>query len=583
MSAIQENLHSPAYYPRSDDHVDYPFQDQIISRIFYSVLPFLALHKPLGRVVTLTTDSIRVISKFSDCKDIKSFFHVTIAVVALSATFFMHPLGLCITGLYNLGFDLSEVLRQLQAGSNPELFQSLLSMSQHLFYIGTISVGSIEIIAISLLLNMAIEAVRSRKEFQKGRNIEAISHVLMSVVRFSQALPYAEQVAKKHVLPGRRSIQLVSRAVDRVRNQLSIYFYLSGRFFVKGMWKSTEMWLNTVSQLKNSACTTTQKVFSISKSTIGSVILLPFTFGGLALGQVCHFTAFLMATKPYIQLQGTLNSEDKTKKVWSFFQLNCCLTAGGFARLFGGLDIPNDQRVSRIAGLIRGQNPDIVSMQEVSDIEDAYVLYQELSRYYADFYFHMGTTPFILQNNSGLFVASKVPIESPEFHDFSDLDGTETMVNKGFFIYSVGPGHFVNTHLSPSDADSTRFIEQQRILAVVEERFFQDGKPAFVSGDLNIDWGGEEYQKGPLFIKGRDSYNSSNQIVTDENSTCDSSPLKDHNWHHRKVVSDPSVIDYFLSFFGSPNVTTRKVATYSLKDPSEAIADHAALISEISG
>ena len=93
--------------------------------------------------------------------------------------------------------------------------------------------------------------------------------------------------------------------------------------------------------------------------------------------------------------------------------------------------MPNSQRVDQISQMILESDADIVALQEVSDLSDGYRLYDKLKSKYSDFYFNAGATPFILQNNSGLFVASKVPVEDVQFEDFSSVPGTESMVNKG--------------------------------------------------------------------------------------------------------------------------------------------------------
>jgi endonuclease/exonuclease/phosphatase family metal-dependent hydrolase len=564
-------------------------------RIFYAALPFIALQKPLGRIITLTTDSIKSFTSLSNLakkKDTKELLKTIIAISALVSTIFMHPLGLCISTLQDLGCDIATLLNQFQMCSNQEILYSLLSITQHLFYLGTMIAGSLEIIALSMLINMAIEACRSKKEFQKGNLLEGASHLLMSLVRFSQTVPYIEKIAYTHDIKGKNYSRTVNETMAKIRDHLAIHFFRSARFLVTPLWKFTETFLNTVSIYNNNESSTTTKVVSSTKSAFSLIVLLPFAVAGLALGQICHFSAYLLSTAPYIHLKSEAKEKSSDKNL-SFFQLNCCLTSGGFSRWFGGTALPNDQRVLKIAEMIKEKNPDLVCLQEVSDINDAFNLYKELSSEYADFYLNMGPTPCIMQNNSGLFVASKVAIERPDLQSFSDIHGTEGAVNKCFFLFSTEKANFIITHLSPSNDDlnpknseiQTRSKEQERILLAANQRSDENSKPTFISGDFNINWNSEEYRESLLFNKGSDQYNKNRQEVTDQVSTAETEYLINQNWHHNKDTKPQRLIlDYFLSFFQRDrpvSTKTIKISTFDVENPEKALSDHAALMTEI--
>ncbi len=592
-------LQSPIYYVPDDGKLQHAKKEPLALRVFYVALPFLALHQPFGRAITLTMDSIRTFSSFNQLineKNSLELLKTAVAIAALAGTIFMHPLGLCISTLYDLGCDITTIIAQFQTEHNQEALYAMLSMSQHLFYLGTMLVGSLEIIALSMLLNMAIEICRSEKEFKKGHLLEAISHLLISAMRFSQAVPYLEKVAYKHDVQGKKQFHNLTKMVAKIRNQTALFFYSSARFLVSAHWQITDFWLETVSLCQDDQSSTAQKIFSTARSAIASIALLPLALGGLALGQTCHFSAFLLTTTPYIHLKDQSEIKKLTDKKLSVFQDNACLTAGGFARMFGGTVKPNEQRVREIAQQIKDQNPDLVCLQEVSDLKDAFTLYQELQGEFADFYLNVGATPFILQNNSGLFVASKIAIKNPKFHSFSDINGAEGMVNKGFLLFSTKIGHFITTHLSPSHDDlkpkaaeiHRRSQEQARILLATEKRSAEDGKPAFVLGDFNINWNNSknsEYQNSQFFQRLQDQYNQNRKEVSDREATAETEYLIRRNWHHENEAKpDRLILDYFLSFVQpgrSVSITTRKIATFDVDNPQNTISDHAALITEI--
>lgn len=595
MSAISKKLtfYDPTYYAPNDSKISHCNKNSLIIRIFYSILPFIALYKPFGQAITFVMDSIRTFCSFSELlekKDAKKIFNIAIAISALAGTIFMHPLGLCISTLNNLGIDINFLITQLHLGNTEEVLSSLLSIAENFFYLGTMLVGSIEVIALSILLNMAIEIVRSRKELKNGNFLEASSHLLMSFVRFFQAAPFIEKIAYKHDLTGKEISKNLVETMTKIRDKIAIYFYSAARFFINPVWKITEKGLEAISLNKNDKASTKQKVYSTAKTVFSSLLLFPFAIAGLILGHIFHFSAFLLSTTPYIHIKNTSKLQPLNKS-FSLFQLNCCLTAGGFSKLFGGIDISNDERVLKIAEMIKRNNPDLVCLQEVSDIKDAYKLYNELSKDYADFYLNMGATPFILQNNSGLFVASKTDIKNPKLHSFSDINGVENMVNKCFFSFSANNANIITTHLSPSHDDlqpnskevNTRSIEQLRIFEEATKKSSENNKPTYVLGDFNINWDSDEYKNGKLFSNANDSYNKNRKEVSIEDATSETEYLISQNWNKNKEIKPQKlIIDYFLSLFDkSRSIKTRKISTFDINDSENALSDHSALISTI--
>jgi len=588
-------LIEPSYYQSSLYEPELAIKKPLSTRVFFAALPFIALHKPFGRAVTFTADAIKIVSSFNELvneKDAKRIVQAAVAVSALAGTFFMHPLGLCISTLHDLGFDLSEVMLQLQAGNTQEAIYSVFLAVQHLLYLGTMVVGSLEIVALSMLFNMAIEVGRSKQEFQKGNILEGSSHMLMSLVRFSQAVPFMEKSMFKHNMAGKELSRKLTETVAKVRDTIAYHFYSYARTLTSPHWKLTETWLNTVSSFKNDECSSWQKTASAAKSVFSTIMLLPFALSGLVVGQTLHFSAFLLSTRPFIHLKGNVQPKQTSDRSFSTFQLNCCLPSGGFARMFGGIDKPNKERVEEIAAMILKSKANVVCLQEVSDLNDAKYLYEKLSDRFAEFYFHMGATPFILQNNSGLMVASDMAIEegSEELHSFSDIKGTESMVNKCFFLFTTKLANFITTHLSPSSSDIdpttgetyTRLEEQKRILSALQKRTRENNKSFFILGDMNIKWNGPEYHKSPLFLEGIDHYNQNRQTVTNQDATSETDFLVQKNWHHKKDAKPYQlIIDFFVSFGEFVSVNMRKVATFDVNHPKKAISDHAAFETEV--
>lgn len=363
------------------------------------------------------------------------------------------------------------------------------------------------------------------------------------------------------------------------RDRVAQSAYAWARFCMTPLWKSTDLCLKTVSVCQDSYSSRYQKIGSIAKSALAVAVLLPFALIGLTWGQILHFSAFHLATAPYTHLLGKAaanNQSDGTKKV---FQQNCCLTAGGFARLFGGLALTDEERAEKIAAVVKRLQPDVICFQEVSDLNADLSLYTELSSEFTHFYLDIGVSPLILKNNSGLFVASKEPITNPQFRSFADIPGTESMVNKGYFMFSVPGATIINMHLSPSSNDSdptqaeiaTRAEELRRI-GVAKDQQLATGQTVLVLGDYNTNPAGVFFENS--------AYQSDSRS---EEFRCQTDYLVDRNWRHNQDAQPNGIVlDYCVAFSNRPvTVVTQPIPAFEIDHPSEALSDHPGLFHQV--
>ncbi|MBF8262852.1 MAG: smcL [Parachlamydiales bacterium] len=278
-------------------------------------------------------------------------------------------------------------------------------------------------------------------------------------------------------------------------------------------------------------------------------------------------------------------AKEPTKDL-SVLQMNVCLPPWNFAHFAGGTCKDETVRVKEISELILKENPDIVCLQETYDIESSYSIVKNLSDSYATFYMHIGTPTLVVAMPSGLFVASKMPISNPEFTSFERIPHCESMVKKGIFSFSTSQLDWMATHFSPSPDDthpSQESIEARRDeQSLVLERAKSQERPLFLVGDLNIVWGAEEYYSSPLFQKAADSYNQGREEVSGKDSTWEGTLLTAKNWLHIAKEPNKMILDYALSLGKEVDFTTKKVDTFNLEKPEEAITDHAALLTTIS-
>jgi len=586
-------LHQPPYYPTNEKEYEGVKKESLSIRVFTVALTFLALHKPFGRVITLATESIRSYSTYNELMNTKNIYNVIralIAVTALAGTYFMHPLGLCISSTYDMGIDFYSFLACVYQSEYQQALSCLISSSHHLIYLGTMVVGSIEIIALSLLINMAIELIKSKKELNKQRWLEFSAYLLMSLVRFSQALPCIDKVAIKYNR-GKQVTKNLKSTVNTIRDRAALYFFKSAHYCMSGLWTTTSLWINSIAYCRQTTTTLTKKVGSIFASSVFSLALLPFSVVGLAAAQLLHFTAFMLCTTPYIHLKGNKAPATNNPDNYSVFQLNGCLPSGGFARMFGGLVKPNGERASNFAKMVRDSHPNLAAFLEASDLLDSLAIYEELKGDFSDIYLNIGATPFVLQNNSGILMASDRPLENISVSSYSGIEGTEAWVNKCLFSFSTQFGHFMITHFSPSKDDlnptqeeiGTRAKEQDIVLQEARRSHAQDNKPVYVLGDFNILWGSDEYRRSSLIANGHDAYNQHTDSRNATNATADTEYLVTHNWHgNTESLAQHLIIDYFLALFHTgQQISARRVPVFDVHRPLDADSDHHAIITEI--
>lgn len=165
-------------------------------RVALVALPFISLYKPLGRPLSLVTGSIRAYSSITQLlDDIKKGktkeipYHLlqsSIAVIALASSIFAHPMGMLITTGHDLIIDLTKLARHLQNGNYKEAFECCGSILNNVLYLALFTYGGPELAIASFALQILLGLNHARHDFAKGNNLEAVGHLLMSMVRASQ-------------------------------------------------------------------------------------------------------------------------------------------------------------------------------------------------------------------------------------------------------------------------------------------------------------------------------------------------------------------------------------------------------------
>lgn len=285
---------------------------------------------------------------------------------------------------------------------------------------------------------------------------------------------------------------------------------------------------------------------------------------------------------------------------FTVLSLNTCFVPSRYPYLFGGVLLPWQERVVPLADKILSVDADVVCLQEIHAEDASESLYELLKDRYSHFYTAIGprVLGFSLESlglPSGLFIASKYPIEKPQFTQFS-VSGVQ--MNYGFFDFLIKNGNDPIGHIYTTHMQSLKYRQFEEIRAVqlseILEKMENDSKlvdckvPFFLCGDFNIPLGWDEPGSALIEAYFEDDYNRDQVDANAENRTCTDyftnyffSPTKD-----REEI-DPyfQIIDYALLHrsLGSSNheIKTVQVRMNDLDHPEMAISDHHGLLTTI--
>jgi endonuclease/exonuclease/phosphatase family metal-dependent hydrolase len=279
------------------------------------------------------------------------------------------------------------------------------------------------------------------------------------------------------------------------------------------------------------------------------------------------------------------SSERLLEKKISILNWNVCFFDQGLSMIFGGV-LPWQDRLSRICDLLKKQNSDIICLQEIFSREAAEKLYHQLKDTYAHFYVNIGPIQYGFNQqtygvSSGLFVASKYPLDSVAFTPYNTNESPPYRWY-GFFSAKLNgsfPIRIVTTHLHPGSSSEDLSYRARQIKAI--DASIQDKIPTFICGDFNIERMSTEYTASllPYFINFYD------------NSQWTCLELRDYWWKAKQNADlfyskyqSPEWIDYFLQSrktLPSGSIKSSPILVNDPHDPAAALSDHQAILTSI--
>jgi hypothetical protein len=182
--------------------------------------------------------------------------------------------------------------------------------------------------------------------------------------------------------------------------------------------------------------------------------------------------------------------------------------------------------------------------------------------------------------NSGLFVASKVPLETAYFEDFNPLGGDQ-QINKGFFGASIqgAPLSFINCHLQAGDQKQDQDLRYHQLGRI--KRFISDQTTPIrlLIGDLNTPFGSGEQSEELIQECFFDPYNKNRSTVTKYSRTFSDRFISG------KQDGSCEILDYFLVYhlpgFEKYAFITERIEGFNEVNFKNKGSDHHGLCSQV--
>ncbi len=173
-------------------------------RIGKVALPFIALYQPFGRTLACGLSASRAINTLGECFSAKDYQDLSwamlstgLALGSVAGTIFLHPLGMLITTLSDIGMNLNHVYGAISRGEMLEAGKETMRVANNSFYLAMMVTGSVQLQLASVALQVIVEGSASYEEFNKDNLLEAAGHLGMSMVRMNQSYRQLGQLQQK--------------------------------------------------------------------------------------------------------------------------------------------------------------------------------------------------------------------------------------------------------------------------------------------------------------------------------------------------------------------------------------------------
>lgn len=305
------------------------------------------------------------------------------------------------------------------------------------------------------------------------------------------------------------------------------------------------------------------------------------TFPGIALRSF----ATHLDPEPFLNFkEGSIPDKVLPKdKTVTLFSWNICCVGAGYPITDGGV-APWESRIDGVVKKVLQVDADVTCLYETFDGKSAFYLHEKLKENgYTHFYLEIG--PKALGVSSGIFVASKYELSSPEFLSFSKetLVGRTKYAEKGVFSFDVRSEgkelvRVFATHLQHSEepefpTKEEKIARAEQMAQVISAMEKVEDKTVLLTGDLNLN--DQEYEESAwnvFFDKGKRDKNSI--------KTWGGDAFCAQLMHKR--ISSPLNLDYTMLFKNRGDRLKTSVIDVGFDSSvfqESALSDHAGLLS----
>lgn len=206
---LKHRLYEPDTSHRRYDF-DLAYWEDNGKRAAQIALPFLALYRPIGKTLSLGMGSCRAISHICQATEDEqrgaylecsaSIAQAALAIIALSATYFHSTTGLYVTTSVDLAHTIYLSALHTARGEYSEASEEALQAAASGLYLAYISLGHLELIMFSTLIQGIICHVQGLKDINEGRDYEACGKIAMAMVRYYQGHKYYKLIQRRDEL-----------------------------------------------------------------------------------------------------------------------------------------------------------------------------------------------------------------------------------------------------------------------------------------------------------------------------------------------------------------------------------------------
>ncbi|MDR3623888.1 MAG: hypothetical protein P4L16_01970 [Chlamydiales bacterium] len=197
-------IKEPNYFYRDFEHdlpkkIDNSYVSYI-TRITQVALPFISLYGHAGKVLGVGSSALRAITATNDLyfnPSLKGLANLSFSVVAIAGSVFLHPVGIVITSLHDLGLNFYGIYQAVQTRDILEITKQTTQVANNTLYLFTTVFASIELQIASLTVQVIVSGVSSISEFKKGNWLEGFATLAMGAIRIHQTVGQVELLRKK--------------------------------------------------------------------------------------------------------------------------------------------------------------------------------------------------------------------------------------------------------------------------------------------------------------------------------------------------------------------------------------------------